>query len=311
MDDNLAEGLLCDHHWFGIVDRLTSMGVFVRVADLGSFAAAAKELRLSPTMIGKHIRFLEERLGSLLLNRSTRQQGLTELGRTYLDHCRHILEEVEAGDALAEEALRIPRGRLRIAAPLAFGSYTLAPALVQFMKRYPEVTIELSLSDRMVDLVDEGIDAAVRVGPLSDSTMMARSLSPYRAVVCASPGYLAERGTPQHPRDLANHDCLSFADWKEGLRWAFIGPEGEISVEVKTRYQIDNAFGIRYAAVAGAGVVMQRIDLLAEDIEQGRLQVLLPEFKTLSRPRHLVWLQNRRMTPKLRAFIDFMTEFLG
>jgi DNA-binding transcriptional LysR family regulator len=187
MDDNLAEGLLCDHHWFGIVDRLTSMGVFVRVADLGSFAAAAKELRLSPTMIGKHIRFLEERLGSLLLNRSTRQQGLTELGRTYLDHCRHILEEVEAGDALAEEALRIPRGRLRIAAPLAFGSYTLAPALVQFMKRYPEVTIELSLSDRMVDLVDEGIDAAVRVGPLSDSTMMARSLSPYRAVVCASP----------------------------------------------------------------------------------------------------------------------------
>src|ERR1700736_6981850 len=156
MDDNLAEGLLCDHHWFGIVDRLTSMGVFVRVADLGSFAAAAKELRLSPTMIGKHIRFLEERLGSQLINRSTRRQSLTELGRSYLDHCRRLLEEAEAGDALAEEALRAPRGRLRVAAPIAFGAYSLVPAVVNFMNCYPDVTVELTLSDRTLDLLEEG-----------------------------------------------------------------------------------------------------------------------------------------------------------
>jgi len=290
------------------MDRLTSMAVFVRVADLGSFAAAAKDLRLSPTMIGKHIRHLEQRLGSLLINRSTRRQSLTELGRNYVEHCRHVLEEVEAGEALAEETVRTPRGRLRVAAPLAFGSFALAPALVPFMKRYPEVAIDLSLSDHVVDLVNEGIDVAIRVGSLSDSTMIARALAPYNAIACASPAYLAERGTPRHPRELVDHECLSFADWSEGSRWTFVGAEGEISVDVKSRYHINHMFGIRSAVLAGAGIMMQRHDLLADDIAAGRLQVVLPEYKTLARPRHLVWLQNRRMTPKLRVFIDYVIE---
>lgn len=144
------------------MDRLTSMSVFARVADLGSFTAAAKELRISPTMIGKHIRFLEDRLGSQLINRSTRRQGLTELGRNYLDHCKHLLVEAEAGDALVEEALSAPRGRLRVATSVAFGSYSLAPALVRFMNKYPEVSVDLILSDKMVDLLEEGLDAAIR-----------------------------------------------------------------------------------------------------------------------------------------------------
>ena len=226
------------------------MSVFVKVADLGSFAAAAKELRLSPTMIGKHMRHLEERLGSLLINRSTRRQSLTELGRDYLEHCRHLLEEAEAGDALAEEALRAPRGRLRVAASIAFGAHSLAPTIVKFMKKYPQVMVELMLNDRMVDLVEEGIDVAVRVGSLADSSMMSRSLSPYRTVVCASPEYLAERGTPIHPKDLADHDCLNFPDWTEGPRWSFQGPEGDVHVDVKSRLQINNGFGIQ---VCGAG----------------------------------------------------------
>jgi len=281
------------------MDRLTSMSVFVKVADLGSFAAAAKELRLSPTMIGKHMRHLEERLGTRLINRSTRRQSLTELGRNYLDHCRHLLEEAEAGDALAEEALRAPRGRLRVAAPIAFGAHSLAPTIVKFMKRYPEVTVELMLNDRMVDLVEEGFDVAIRVGTLADSTMMSRSLSPYRAVVCASPDYLAD------------HDCLSFPDWAEGPRWSFLGPEGEVHVDIKSRLQINNGFGIRYAALAGAGIVMQRAELVAEDIAAGRLQALLSNYKTQARPRHLVWQRHRRMPPKLRAFIDFVAEVYG
>jgi DNA-binding transcriptional LysR family regulator len=293
------------------MDRLTSMSVFVKVADLGSFAAAAKELRLSPTMIGKHMRHLEERLGTRLINRSTRRQSLTELGRNYLDHCRHLLEEAEAGDTLAEEALRAPRGRLRVAAPIAFGAHSLAPTIVKFMKRYPEVTVELMLNDRMVDLVEEGFDVAIRVGTLADSTMMSRSLSPYRAVVCASPDYLAERGTPIHPKDLVDHDCLSFPDWAEGPRWSFLGPEGEVHVDIKSRLQINNGFGIRYAALAGAGIVMQRAELVAEDIAAGRLQALLSNYKTQGRPRHLVWQRHRRMPPKLRAFIDFVAEVYG
>ena len=293
------------------MDRLTSMSVFVKVADLGSFAAAANELRLSPTMIGKHVRYLEERLGSLLINRSTRRQSLTELGRSYLDHCRHLLEEAEAGDALAEETLRAPRGKLRVATSVAFGSYSLASAVVRFMKKYPDVTLELVLSDRMVDLLEEGIDATIRVGALTDSTMMSRSLSPYTGVVCAAPRYLAERGTPTHPKDLLDHECLRYPGWAEGQRWTFFGPEGEIQVDVKCRLTINSAFGILYAALAGAGIVLMRDELLAEHIAAGRLQVLLPNYKTQSRERHIVWLKNRKMTPKLRAFIDFIAEVYG
>jgi DNA-binding transcriptional LysR family regulator len=293
------------------MDRLTSMSVFVKVADLGSFAAAANELRLSPTMIGKHVRYLEERLGSLLINRSTRRQSLTELGRNYLDHCRHLLEEAEAGDALAEETLRAPRGKLRVATSVAFGSYSLASAVVRFMKKYPDVTLELVLSDRMVDLLEEGIDATIRVGALTDSTMMSRSLSPYTGVVCAAPRYLAERGTPTHPKDLVDHECLRYPGWAEGQRWTFFGPEGEIQVDVKCRLTINSAFGILYAALAGAGIVLMRDELLAEHIAAGRLQVLLPNYKTQSRERHIVWLKNRKMTPKLRAFIDFIAEVYG
>ncbi len=303
---NAPNGLFLKHHWFAIMDRLTSMSVFVKVADLGSFAAAAKELRLS-TMIGKHMRHLEERLGSRLINRSTRRQSLTELGRDYLDHCRRLLEEAEAGDALAEEALREPRGTLRVAAPIAFGSHSLAPTIVRFMKIYSGITVELTLSDRMVDLVEDGIDVAIRVGTLTDSTMMSRSLSPYKAVVCAAPAYLAERGTPTHPRDLVDHDCLSYP-WHDRPRWSFFGPEGEIYVDVKSRLHINNGFGVRYAALAGAGIVMQRAELVAEDIAEGRLQALLSDYKIQSRPRHIVWLENRKMTPKLRAFIDFVAE---
>jgi DNA-binding transcriptional LysR family regulator len=293
------------------MDRLTSMSVFVKVADLGSFAAAANELRLSPTMIGKHVRYLEERLGSLLINRSTRRQSLTELGRNYLDHCRHLLEEAEAGDALAEETLRAPRGKLRVATSVAFGSYSLASAVVRFMKKYPDVTLELVLSDRMVDLLEEGIDATIRVGALTDSTMMSRSLSPYTGMVCAAPRYLAERGTPTHPKDLVDHECLRYPGWAEGQRWTFFGPEGEVQVDVKCRLTINSAFGILYAALAGAGIVLMRDELLAEHIAARRLQVLLPNYKTQSRERHIVWLKNRKMTPKLRAFIDFIAEVYG
>ena len=293
------------------MDRLTSMSVYAKVADLGSFAAAAKELRLSPTMIGKHIRFLEERLGSQLINRSTRRQSLTELGRSYLDHCRHLLEEAEAGDALAEEALRAPRGKLRIATSVAFGSYSLTPTVVRFMKKYPEVSVELMLSDRMVDLLEEGIDAAIRVGTPTDSTMMSRSLSPYTGVVCAAPSYLAERGRPTHPTDLVHHECLRYPGWADGPRWTFFGPEGEIEVVVKSRLTISGGFGIRYAALAGAGIVLTRGELLAEDIAAGRLEILLPNYKTQSRARQILWLKNRKMSPKLRAFIDFIAETYG
>jgi DNA-binding transcriptional LysR family regulator len=179
------------------------------------------------------------------------------------------------------------------------------------MEKYPDVAVELVLSDRMIDLVEDGIDAAIRVGPLPDSTMMSRALSPYTGVVCAAPAYLEKHGTPQHPHDLAHHECLRYPDWTERQRWTFLGPEGEIEVEVRSRLTINNALAIREAALAGAGIVLQRDEFLADDIAAGRLQVLLPDYTTQSRARHVVWLRNRKMTPKLRAFIDFIAEVYG
>ena len=173
------------------------------------------------------------------------------------------------------------------------------------------MSVDLILSDKMVDLLEEGLDAAIRVGTLTDSTMMSRSLSPYTGVVCAAPSYLAERGTPTHPRDLAAHECLRYPGWSDAQRWSFLGPEGEVQVDVTSRLFINSAFGIRYAALAGAGIVLMRDELLAEDIAAGRLQVLLPNYTTQARARQILWPRNRKMTPKLRALIDFIVETYG
>jgi DNA-binding transcriptional LysR family regulator len=179
------------------------------------------------------------------------------------------------------------------------------------MKKYPEVSVELVLSDRMVDLLEEGIDAAIRVSTPTDSTMMSRSLSSYTGVVCAAASYLAEHGIPTHPKELVHHECLRYPGWADGPRWTFYGPEGEIQVVVNSRLTINSAFGIRYAALAGAGIVLMRDELLAEDVAAGRLQVLLSNYKTQSRTRQILWPKNRKMTPKLRAFIDFIAETYG
>jgi DNA-binding transcriptional LysR family regulator len=166
-------------------------------------------------MIGKHVRFLEERIGAQLLNRTTRRQSLTEVGRAFYERCKLVLAEAEAAEALAQDLQAIPRGRLRVNAPVTFGSYSLVPMLTRYMRRYTEVTVDLTLSDRIVDLVDEGYDAVIRISPLTDSTLITRSLAPYRLVACASPAYLADRGVPARPEDLATHECLGFAYWRD------------------------------------------------------------------------------------------------
>src|SRR5260221_4503856 len=183
----------CRKHWFLIMDRLTSMAMFVKAVEAGSFAAASPALGLSSPMIGKHVRFLEERLGIRLLNRTTRRQSLTEVGRAFYERCKLVLAEAEAAEALAQDLQTIPRGRLRVNAPISFGTYSLMPALMRYMRQYPEVSVDLTLSDRIVDLVDEGYEAVIRLSVLTDSTLIARSLAPYRLVACASPAYLAER----------------------------------------------------------------------------------------------------------------------
>ena len=190
------------------MDKIDSMRVFVRVADLGSFAAAAKALDMSPTMAAKHVQEIEARLGARLIHRTTRRQSLTEVGRVYLERSKGLLADFDATEASATEQQAEPRGLLRVTAPVVLGTHGLAPLLGEFMALCPQVSVELALHDRVVDLVDEGFDVALRSGPLPDSGFVARPLAPLRMLLCASPAYLREHGTPRLPAELAKHECL-------------------------------------------------------------------------------------------------------
>jgi DNA-binding transcriptional LysR family regulator len=294
------------------MDRLTSMAVFVRAVEAGSFAAAAETLGLSAPMVGKHIRFLEDRLGARLLARTTRRQSLTEVGRAFYDSCRVVLAEAEAAEALAADLRAVPRGRLRVNAPVTFGAHELMPMVARYLRVHPEVSIEVTLSDRIVDLVEEGYEAVIRIAPLSDSSLVARRLRPYRLVVCAAPAYLAERGVPARPADLASHECLGFVHWAPRDLWPFIDAAGRAhSVRVRGRVSVDSGQALRTAALEGLGLILQPEGLLRDDIAAGRLVRVLPGYDPPSRPMHILFAPDRRPTPKLRSFIDAVVEAFG
>ncbi|MFD1626710.1 LysR substrate-binding domain-containing protein [Azospirillum griseum] len=288
------------------MDRFDSMRVFTRVAEAGSFAAAAKPLTLSPTMIANHIRALEEDLGVRLLNRTTRRQSLTEAGTAYLAHCHSVLAQMAEmrADLLAQRAE--PRGRLRVSAPVSFGVERLIPALADYLAACPAVDLALDVNDRAVDLVDEGYEAVIRIGPLTDSRLIARPLTPYRMVVAASPAYLARMGHPTAPEELAHHTCLAFR-YAAKSKWRFTGEDGTVQIAVQPRLEVNSGPGLRAAALAGIGVVMQPEALLANDLAAGRLVALFPDHALPSRPMTLLHQKDRRMSAKLRSFIDFVT----
>ena len=295
------------------MDRLTSMAVFVKAAETGSFASAGEALSMSSQLVGKHVRFLEERFGMRLISRTTRRQSLTEAGRAFYERSKAVLAEVEAAEALADSLQAVPRGKLRVNAPVSWGAYSLTPMLARYVRKYPEVSVDLTLTDRVVDLIDEGYEAVIRVAPIADSGLIARPLAPYRLVVCASPAYLAEHGTPERPEDLAEHECVGFAYWARppAVDWEFKSAQGTHRVRLKSRLSINNGQALRAAAVEGAGIVLQPRDMLQEDLAAGRLVELLPGFESPSLPMHLLYAPDRRPTPKLRSFIDFVVETFG
>lgn len=291
------------------MDRLTSMQVFVRVAELGSFVAAAGSMGLSPAMVAKHIRMLEERLQVTLIRRTTRRQSLTDIGTGFLDRCRTILAEIEAAENLVAESQQAPRGLLRVNAPVTFGSTSLARALPDYLRAHPEVSVDLTITDRMVDLVDEGFDAVIRIGTLSDSTLRARAIRPYEMVLCAAPEYLAQHPAPEVPADLAAHDCLGYAYWMPRDQWEFEGPDGRTeTVAVKGPLTANMGHALRMAALGGLGIVLQPRILLENDLDRGLLVPLLPEWHHAARPMHVLTAPDRRRTRKLGSFVDFITR---
>jgi len=293
------------------MDKLRSMEIFVAVVDAGSFTAAAEAFDISPVMVGKHIRLLEERIGARLLTRTTRRQSLTEIGRQYAERCRQILADIQAAESGAEAMRASPRGTLKLSAPVTFGTHRLAPALADYLAQHPDVSADLNLNDRVIDLVEEGYDAAVRIGALDDSSLVARPLASYRMMICASPAYLERAGTPRTPADLATHQCLDFMHWNKRLRWRLNDPHADAPDVPASRFRSNNGQALRMAALRGHGIVMQTEILLAEDVEAGRLVSLLEDFLPPPRPMHLVYLRDRQATPKLTSFVDFMLERFG
>ncbi|ULU26663.1 LysR family transcriptional regulator [Dyella terrae] len=291
------------------MDRFESMAVFVEIVRTGSLTATAERFGLSPSMVGKHLNALEARLGTKLLHRTTRRHQLTEAGALYFERCRDILDRVEAADDDAAALRGDPSGQLRIAAPISFGVTQLAPAMAAFQAKYPGVDIELVLTDAPVDPVGDGIDLAFRIGPLADSSLIARSLPPYyRMVVCASPDYLARRGTPATPDDLLTHDCLGHTRWGPRHAWRFEGHDGLHEVPVTYRLRVDNGPALREAALAGGGIILQPLGLVKTDLETGRLRRLLEGYSARGRDFYLLYARDVELPAKLRAFVEFALD---
>ena len=287
------------------MDRLTCMRTFVKAVEGGSISAAAVQLGFSSQVAGKQIRALEDSLGTQLLSRTTRNQNLTDSGQVFYERAKIILDEVEQAEALIAESRLRPRGKLRISAPVTFGSRGLAPALPEFLREHPEVSVELCLTNRTVDLVEESYDIVFRTGELPDSSLVARRLGSYPLVLCASPDYLQHAAQLRTPEDLANHECLVFSHTSLRTTWSFESSEGQITIRISGRFCTDSGEALRAAAVAGLGIMLQPVELVADELHNGRLIRLLPEYEPCARSLHVVHASGRRATPKLRAFLDF------
>ncbi|CAA7623234.1 LysR family transcriptional regulator [Magnetospirillum sp. SS-4] len=291
--------------------RFDGLQAFVRVAESGSFSEAARRLGLSKSMVSRQVSALEADLGVRLLHRTTRSLSPTEAGRAYLERCQRILADLDEANLLVSRLQAVPRGSLRVTAPLSFGTGHLAAALPDFLERYPEIELDMNMTDRYVDLVDEGWDVAVRIGRLADSSLIARRLAPIRRVVCAAPAYLERHGVPRTPTELSGHDCLSHSavnPWE----WRFATPDGPLPpVEIRGRFHADNGDVLRVMALAGQGLTFLPTFFVGDDIRAGRLVPVLEEFVPLDVALHAVYPHNRHLSPKVRAFVNHLAETFG
>lgn len=300
------------------MDLFQAMNVFVKVVESGSLTRAAELSGISTTMVGNHLRALEQRLGVSLLKRTTRRQSLTEFGNSYYQRCVEVLGLVNDSEQLAQQVQAQAHGTLRISAPPTFGAESLMPLLPDFMQRYPQVKLDVVLTERLVDLIEEGFDAVVRLGVLEPSSLIARPLLDYGLTICAAPAYLARHGLPRLPQQLSEHECLSFAypagdEWRwTGKHWRMLGPEGaEVVVDIGGRLQANSAAGLRHAVLGGLGIAMLPDALVQHDLAAGTLVALLDQYRLPARPVHLLYGQDRYRSPKLRCFVEFVVERLG
>ncbi|MDA9407677.1 LysR family transcriptional regulator [Bradyrhizobium sp. CCBAU 45384] len=287
------------------MDRLDAMRVFITVADLRGFAPAARKLRLSPSAVTRLIAALEEHLGARLLQRTTRQVRLTDVGRRYLERARRILADVEEADGAAREERNRPSGRLVVSAPVGFGRLHVGSVMTDYLKRYPEVAAELRLSDNLVNLVEDAVDAAVRIGHLADSSLVARQVGEMRRITVATPGYLKRHGEPRTPQALSEHQTIQFGP---SASWQFMQDGRGIEVTPSPRFISNSADAALQYAEAGGGITRVLAYQAAEGLKRGRLKVLLAKYEQPALPIHIVYPTSRLLSAKVRAFIDLVVE---
>lgn len=287
------------------MDRLHELEVFVAVADAGSFTKAGTRLRLSPPAVTRAISALEDRLGTRVFNRTTRSLTITDVGQRFLENARQVLTDLDNAEREAVGEAAAPQGQLSVTASVTFGRLALAPVVCAFLGEYSRVSVSMLLLDRVANLVEEGIDAAVRIGPLPDSNLIAKRVGEVRRVLVASPNYLARRGTPMTPSDLRRHSMIAFTGLMPSREWRFLEGRNAKNVPFAPRLEINDAVAAISAAEMGEGITIALSYMVAEKIRDGRLATVLDDVAPPPVPVHLVYPQNRLIAPKLRAFVDF------
>lgn len=288
------------------MDTLTLMQAFVKVAEAGGFSAAARKLGRSKALLSKYVRELEDELGVRLLNRTTRQLSLTEAGQVYLREAAEILQRIEDLESAIHDTHREPRGLLRIAGPRTLGDMELGQAVMEFLRQEPLISIEMNLEDRFVDLVEEGIDVAVRITELADSSLIARKLAPFPIVVAVRPDLLETLGRPQVPADLGGRPCIVDSNARTRGHWVFSIDGERRSVAVKGRIEVNSPQACRLAALAGHGFAFIPLVTVREDIAAGRLVTVLDEYLLNASAIYAVYPHRRHLSGKVRAFVDFL-----
>lgn len=292
------------------MDRFLEMQTFRAVVDAGSFVKAADELKISKAAVSRHVSELETRLGVRLLQRTTRRLSLTEEGIQFNARCKRLLSDLEEAEGEASSRGTEVSGLIRVNAPVTFGIMHLAQLWDQFRLRYPKILLDVTLSDHLVDLIDDSYDLAIRIAKLSSSSLVSKQLSSTRMILCASPTYLEQRGHPKHPLDLATHDTISYSYWATGSEWIFDGPKGPSGVKIKSWMHSNNGETCVAMAMRDQGIVLQPLFLVADAIERGDLVELMPEYKSISLGIYAVYPSRKHIPLKTRALVEFLSEKL-
>lgn len=300
------------------MDMLNGIRLYTEVVRTNGFAAASRKLGMVPSSVSRHVNALEEALGVRLLNRSTRKLSLTEVGQLYYDQAIRILTELEDANFAVSQLEGAPRGTLRLSTPVAFGRLHVTPALSEFLAHYPEIKVDLVATDQMLDLVEAGIDVAVRIGDLQSSSLVARKLTSNRYVICGSSAYLERQGTPRRPHDLARYNCLAYKFASSPIVWTFEGAEGIEQIEVIGNLRADSFGVLKAAACLGLGLVVLPTWSAMACVKSGELQVVLRDYQVFPKPSeeakggiYAVYPHRKHTSPKVRVFLDFMVDYVG